>query len=101
MTTKGNRRGGQPILIRDNKSTGLERILFDSKSFNENWIQELIHNNPDVLPINEIESAFAPAIPIGREISTTAGSLDNLFISPDGYLTMVEAKLWRNPEARR
>lgn len=101
MTNKGNRRNGQPILIRDDKSNGLERIPLDEKAFNEDWIQKLIHNNPDILPINEIDTGFTPAISIGREISTTAGYIDNLFISPDGYLTIVETKLWRNPEARR
>jgi hypothetical protein len=29
------------------------------------------------------------------------GYIDNLFISADGYLTIIETKLWRNPEARR
>src|SRR5690606_6414770 len=101
MTNKGNRRNGQPILIRDDKSNGLERIPLDEKAFNEDWIQKLIHNNTDILPINEIDTGFTPAISIGREISTTAGYIDNLFISPDGYLTIVETKLWRNPEARR
>ena len=29
------------------------------------------------------------------------GALDNLYISPHGGLTLVETKLWKNPEARR
>jgi len=101
MIQKGNRRNGQPILIREEKSIGLERIPLDLKAFNEEWIQKLIHNNPDILPISEIDTGFTPAISIGREVATTAGYIDNLFISPDGYLTLVETKLWRNPEARR
>ena len=101
MTNRGNRRNGQPILIRDDKSNGLDRIALDAKAFNEDWIQKLIHNNPDILPISEIDTGFTPAISIGREVSTTVGYIDNLFISPDGYLTIVETKLWRNPEARR
>ena len=32
---------------------------------------------------------------------TAVGSIDNLYLSPQGYLTIVETKLWRNPEARR
>lgn len=101
MISKGNRRNGQPILIQEDKSNGLERIPLDAKAFNEDWIQKLIHNNPDILPISEIDTGFTPAISIGREVSTTVGYIDNLFISPDGYLTIVETKLWRNPEARR
>ena len=38
---------------------------------------------------------------LGREIRTAAGPIDNLFVSEDGQLVLVEAKLWRNPEARR
>lgn len=101
MTNKGNRREGKPVLINDGKAIRLDRILFDAKEFNENWIQELIHSNPDILPISEIETGFAPVISIGKEVSTIVGNIDNLFISPDGYLTIVETKLWRNPEARR
>src|SRR5437868_3805532 len=101
MINKGNRRYGQPIFIKDEKANGLDRIPIDAKAFNEDWIQKLIHNNPDILPISEIDTGFTPAISIGREVSTTVGYIDNLFISPDGYLTVVETKLWRSPEARR
>lgn len=64
-------------------------------------MQRLLHEHPEVLPVQEIEAGFAPLIPVGREISVAAGSIDNLFVSPEGYLTLVETKLWRNPEARR
>jgi hypothetical protein len=101
MITRGNRRSGQPIFIKDEQAKGLDRIPLEAKVFNEDWIQKLIHSNPTILPINEIDTVFTPAIPIGREVSTPVGYLDNLFISPDGYLTIVETKLWRNPEARR
>jgi len=101
MITRGQRREGQPILIQSGSPTRLERIPFLEKSFREHWIQELIHTQPSLLPIDDIDSNFAPLIPLGREISTSAGSIDNLFISPEGYITIVETKLWRNPEARR
>ncbi len=101
MTTKGARRGGQPLLFQNDKATSLIRVALDSRTFKENWIQNLIQNNPDILPIREIEPVFSPAISIGREVMTSVGYIDNLFISPDGYLTIVETKLWRNPEARR
>jgi hypothetical protein len=38
---------------------------------------------------------------LGREISTPAGPIDNLFISHNGHLVIVETKLWRNAESRR
>jgi hypothetical protein len=101
MTTKGKRRGGQPLIIQNSTATALDRIPLEERTFTEDWIQKLIFNTPEVLPVNEIETGFSPLIPIGREIATSAGYIDNLFISPEGYLTIVETKLWRNPEARR
>lgn len=101
MITKGKRREGQPIYVQDTLTQKLVRVPFLAKTFKEDWIQQLIHKQPYILPIDEIESNFAPLIPIGREITTPVGNIDNLFISPDGYLTIVETKLWRNPEARR
>lgn len=101
MINKGNRMDGQPILIQNNNSRGLERIPLNRKAFSENWIQKLINDSPDILPISEIDMGFTPAISIGREVSTKVGYIDNLLVSPDGYLTIVETKLWRNPEARR
>lgn len=87
-------------MSKDN-SLKLERVPLNEKLFQENWLQNLIHNNPQVLPIDEIESGFAPLISLGREIFTAVGYIDNLYISPNGYLTIVETKLWRNPEAKR
>lgn len=101
MINKGIRREGQPIFVNGDLTRKLERIPFIEKTFDENWIQTLIHKQPYILPVDEIESNFSPLIPIGREIPTVVGFIDNLFVSPNGYLTIVETKLWRNPEARR
>jgi uncharacterized protein YlzI (FlbEa/FlbD family) len=99
----GERAYGKPAIVnREGKTTiNIERVPLNKRLIDEYWLQELIRKQPDLLPIEDIEPVFAPLIPIGREVSTNAGSIDNLFISPDGYLTIVETKLWRNPEARR
>ena len=101
MTNKGNRQQGTPYFLSNNEPQKMERIPLNEKLFQENWLQNLIHNNPQILPIDDIESGFAPLISIGREISTSVGFVDNLYISPNGYITIVETKLWRNPEAKR
>lgn len=72
----------------------------EQKLYDEGWIQNLIHNNPSILPVGELEPAFFPLYPVCRELKTSAGYLDNLFVSENGSLTLVECKLWRNPEAR-
>lgn len=102
MVTLGNRRYGNPILLKaDGSTTRPKRISFTEKTFEEGWLQELIRANPELLPVAEIEPDFAPLVSVGREVATAAGPIDNLFLSPQGYLTIVETKLWRNPEARR
>lgn len=101
MINKGNRQQGTPYFISETNSFQLERIPLNEKHFQENWLQKIIHKNPQILPIDDIESGFAPLISLGREISTSVGYIDNLYISPNGYLTIVETKLWRNPEAKR
>ncbi|RIL08226.1 MAG: hypothetical protein DCC71_00310 [Proteobacteria bacterium] len=35
------------------------------------------------------------------ELELAGRFADNLLVNPDGNLTLVECKLWRNPEARR
>jgi hypothetical protein len=101
VIARGSRRNGQPVHVEGDLCSSLKRLALDGREFNEEWIQKLLYSNPTILPIHEIEPSFSPLISIGREISTPAGYLDNLYVSPDGYLTIVETKLWRNPEARR
>ena len=69
--------------------------------YDENWLQRLLFEKPEVLPIGEIDPAFAPAVPLCRELPTAAGSIDLAYVSEQGLLSIVECKLWRNPEARR
>jgi hypothetical protein len=93
---------GVPIIVGQGGSISRpKRIPFTEKMLQEGWIQERIRENPELLPINDIEPVFAPLISVGREVSTPSGYIDNLFLSTQGYITIVETKLWRNPEARR
>ena len=67
----------------------------------EAFIQNLIHDHPALIPMAEIEPAFSPLIAVCKELPTAAGYLDNLWITPWGGLVLGEAKLVRNPQARR
>ncbi len=51
--------------------------------------------------MGDIDASFGPLIPLCKELRTEAGPLDIAFINQSGQLTLVECKLWRNPEARR
>ena len=88
---------GKPLFLNlKNEITPLKKI----EAKDELAIQELIFNNPNCLPISDIDESYNPVIPVCMELNTTVGPLDILMISPNGELTIVETKLWRNPEAR-
>ncbi|MCI0724908.1 MAG: hypothetical protein L0338_38980, partial [Acidobacteria bacterium] len=80
------RRYCEPALITGDKELlRLERVPLEQRLIDEGWLQELLRAQPGLLPLAEIEPAFAPAITIGREVSTKVGPIDNLYISPAGY----------------
>ena len=79
-----------------------ERLAFgDTSGRNEAWLRDTLLQYPDILPIREIAPSFGPLIPLCRELRTSVGPVDAVFINRHGLLTLVECKLWRNPEARR
>ena len=88
---------GTPILVSENTSTRLRR----APELSERWLQKLIHEHPTCLPIDEIEPGIGQIIPVCMELPLRVGAVDNLLITPEGNLVMVEVKLWGNPEARR
>jgi hypothetical protein len=93
--TEGQAVGLDPIVL-----AAIKRVD-GAPQYDEDWIQNLIHQYPDLLPVRELEPAFHPIYPVCRELRLNAGFLDNLFVSENGGLVLVECKLWRNPEARR
>ena len=93
-----------PLIVGSSHSTRLERVDLTSGSegtFSEAWLQNLIHENPSVLPLEDIEPAFLTPVAICMELPTKHGFIDNLLLTPDGDVVIVETKLWRNSEARR
>ena len=84
---------GTPILVSENTSTRLRR----APELSERWLQELIHEHPTCLPIDEIEPGIGQIIPVCMELPLRVGAVDNLLITPEGNLVMVEVKLWGNP----
>ena len=93
---------GRPFIInQDGSGKRFQSIEAKKGIYDEGWLQELLRKQPELLPVADIESIFYPLIPIGREVNTNSGAIDNLFISPRGYLVLVETKLWKNPEGKR
>lgn len=95
---------GQPVVLSSGSDRGdqLERIEARSEDGrNEAWLQSVIFEHPEILPVAYFDENYAPVVPVGREISTSSGYIDNLYISPSGAITIVETKLWTNPEKHR
>ena len=98
MNEKMNKK---PVIISNGNIKKLNKVLLNSNTFKESWLQEILYDEPFILPTNEIDSVYSNLIPIGREIPVPSGFVDNFYISSKGYLVIVETKLWRNPESRR
>jgi Domain of unknown function (DUF4268) len=89
---------GTPLVVKD----GADPVVLNKIEISdEKFIQELVFNYPSCLPISEIDRAYEELVPICMELNTPAGPLDALYATPTGRLVILEAKLWRNPEARR
>jgi hypothetical protein len=92
------RQHSSPYIFRHGGAQSLKQL---HDAYNESWLQEFIFTHSEALPIGEIEPAFGPMIPVCRELRTDSGPIDILFVNREGLLTLVECKLWNNPEARR
>lgn len=96
----------RPVLIQSDGTTSLlERLSLSASGgesdYDEAWLQNLLYENPESLPIAEIDSSYCGIVPICQELPTPAGPADLLYATPQGKLVILEVKLWRNPEARR
>jgi hypothetical protein len=75
------------------------------KQYQEELLQDVIHRCPGILPVDDFYPSVTDLISLGREIpvdlGSGTGSIDNLFVTNDAHLVLVETKLRRNPEATR
>ncbi len=93
---------GTPLLIDgSNALSALERVTLGAGLYSEDWLQGIIHDQPQILPITQIEPGMTAVVPVAREVPCGHGYIDNLFVTGDGGIVLVEAKLWTNPQARR
>lgn len=87
-------RNGEAPLIMQREAVGVAR--------SENVIRDMVFDNPAILPIDEVDPGYGTLVPVARELNVPGvGRIDALFVDDRGRLVVVEAKLWRNPQARR
>ncbi len=79
----------------------MRRLAKSHRAFDEAFLQELLADHPELLPVGEIRDDVGRLVLIGREIHVPSGYIDNLYLSAEGCPVLVETKLFRNPEARR
>ena len=65
----------------------------------EDKLQEYVKNNPDIVPIYDIQEG-AKLLVVAREFSTNSGPIDALGLDQDGNIYVIETKLYRNPDKR-
>jgi|HubBroStandDraft_4_1064222.scaffolds.fasta_scaffold00671_3 hypothetical protein len=99
--------GSCPILVGgDDTSVSLERVALSGPEstalYTERWLQNLLYRHPNALPVEEIDNSYSGLIPVCTELPVgAAGYIDVLYSTASGRIAVLEAKLWRNPEARR
>jgi len=91
----------KPISISGKDYFELIKIDESESKFNEDWLQKVIHDNPQTYPIENPLNKELKIISLGREINSGAGYIDILFLTSDAELIIAETKLWRNPEKSR
>src|SRR5260221_6663336 len=91
-------------ISKDAVSFELTRIEHE-QGFNEAWLQEILFEHPDLIPLAEIDPGVCRFIPICCELALPSSGvsfhLDIFGVTPFGRPVLIECKLWRNPEARR
>lgn len=98
-------RHAAPVFIDESGARTLQRRLLgpglDDRKQREEFIESLVHNHPDIIPMADIEPTFTPLVSICRQLPTEAGDVDNLWLTPNGGIVLGECKLVRNPQARK
>ena len=102
----GSSRHAAPVKVTaDHRVVPLTRVRLGESDADrgrrEAFIQELVFRHPELIPMADIEAPFSPLISACTELATSAGYVDNVWLTPDGGLVLGECKLIRNPQARR
>jgi len=85
------------IIISENGKNAkkIDRSEFEK----EGYLQNYIHENPESIPVYEIEEDKRLFV-VAREFSTESGPIDALALDKDGDIYVVETKLYKNPDKR-
>jgi len=65
----------------------------------EDYLQQYIYNNPDAIPVYEIDEDIRLLV-LAREFGTDSGPIDALGVDQNGNIYLIETKLFKNPDKR-
>lgn len=86
-----------PIII---TKDGKGAIKTDKSGFPyEEDLQKFIYENPDTVPLYEIDENIQLLI-LAKEFPTNSGSIDALGVDERGEIYIIETKLYKNPDKR-
>jgi hypothetical protein len=85
------------IIIKKNLKNA--EIIKKSNFEDENYLQKLIYDNPESIPLYDIKEDIRLLV-LCREFPTDSGPIDALGIDRDGNIYLVETKLYKNPDKR-
>ena len=86
------------VIIVSKNGKNAKRI--DQSNFDqEDFLQKYIYDNPDAIPMYEIEEDIRLLI-LAREFATASGPIDALGIDQKGNIYIIETKLYKNPDKR-
>ncbi len=67
----------------------------------EEKLQDLVRDNPEILPLDDLGDNASPLLIVGREAPLANGLADVIGVDENGLITLIECKLARNPEVKR
>ncbi|MDR3298276.1 MAG: hypothetical protein LBT19_02850 [Candidatus Nomurabacteria bacterium] len=85
------------ILVTEDNKNG--KVINESRFQLEDNLQEYVKDNPDIIPLYEIEEDTRLFV-AAREFTTDSGPIDALGFDNKGNIYVVETKLFRNPDKR-
>ncbi len=84
------------IITKDGKKA---KKISESNFVNEDNLQSFIYENPDSVPLYDIDEDIRLLI-LAREVPTNSGPIDAIGIDETGEIYVIETKLYKNPDKR-
>ena len=69
------------VIVPGESVQALERLPRMHTSFDEAFLQKLLTDHPELLPIHDVRDDVGSLVCVGREVVVASGKIDNLYLS--------------------